>query len=186
MKFGVHVWREKVNGNAVATEVSASPTGSCEAGMVFRYTTGSSSAYKGSWAQAASRERTKSSAKSNFGGRTQMWAGEWVPWSWKRELRAHTHIHNNCYSCNRTLAPSGCGRFQMLFASLAWGFLILDHHWESWLGWYFLQLKLPDNFPFRSQFEVRVSVGVSSPLQVAFLGWAPLKWPSPAPLQRLS
>ena len=29
------------------TEVSASPTGGCEAGMVFRYTQGSSIAYKG-------------------------------------------------------------------------------------------------------------------------------------------
>lgn len=53
-------------------------------------------------------ERTKP-AESNFGRRTQQWAGEWASWSLKRDPRARNSIHNNWYSCSRTLVPSGCG-----------------------------------------------------------------------------
>lgn len=131
---------------------------------------------------ACFKERTKP-AKSSFGRRTQWWAGEWASWSLKRDSRAHNSIHN-WYSCSRTLVTSGCRVSRgdlLLLPGASWFWIITGNLdlGDTSSG------EVTQQLSFQLLLSVWVSVGVSSPLQVAFLGWAPLDWPSPAPCQRL-
>lgn len=89
-----------------------------------------------------------------------MWGDSTVSWGMnvlvlKGGSEQRTTASTSIGVCDAALVPSGCGRFQMLIVSLALELLNsleTDQHCSSWLGFYLLWLKLPNNFPFGSQF----------------------------------